>query len=403
MTSATISRSQARRIAVHASGLHKNAPYGRGVRGTEKTIAELGYVQIDTISVIQRAHHHILKSRVPNYSPALINKMQFKRKTIFEYWAHAAAYLPSDAYRFSLPLKDFFRKGKDRWPKSDQKLMKEVLQRVEQEGPLMARDFERSKAGSGTGWWDWKPAKLALERLFFQGDLMIAERRGFQKVYDLPERILPASVSTLFPSDEEFAKYLIDDALRRFGIASVAEICYIRKGIKSTVKQVVTELLESGELISIKVHRDNESIYYAPKWIMNRIPRIYKGLKILSPFDPLVIQRKRLKNIFDFEYLLECYVPKPKRKFGYFTLPILYGPDLIGRMDAKADRATNTLHIYRIELEKAVAFERIPEQQWRDEMVAFALFNGCQKIRVHTASPRPLRNLLKSMSREKFA
>ena len=328
-----------------------------------------------------------------------IKHVASQKKAIFEYWGHAAAYLPMDAYRFSLPQKKFFRQGKDNWPKSDANLMREVLERIGQEGPLMARDFVRTENKKGAGWWDWKPAKLALERLFFQGDLMVVERRGFQKVYDLPENILPSHVSTNYPSDQEFAHYLIEDALTKHGIVTIAEICYLRRGVKEIVKQVLADMLASEEILLLNIKGVPED-YYALGNVRDHIPRIHKKLRILSPFDPLVIQRKRLAAIFDFEYQIECYVPKPKRKFGYFTLPLLYGHEFIGRMDAKADRKSSTLHLLKVHLEEGVSSDLLVEDHWKTEILGFARFNNCTKIKVHDVRPTQLLSLLKRLERE---
>ena len=189
-----------RRIALDRQGLLKREPFGRGKRATLKAIEQLGYVQIDTISVVERAHNHVLRARVPNYENHHIDKLQ-REGRIFEYWFHAAAYLPMRDFRFALPRMHAMRSGEERWLRSrDQKLMREVLATVRETGPLKARDFEDTRRGRG-GWWDWKPAKSALEQLFMQGDLMVTGREGFQKIYDLTERVLPADTDMRTPDD----------------------------------------------------------------------------------------------------------------------------------------------------------------------------------------------------------
>src|SRR3954447_1140087 len=188
---ATSTRNKLRRIALDAQGLLRAAPFGRGVDATHRALEQIGYVQIDTISIVERAHHHTLWNRVPNYRPSHLDKLVSERRA-FEYWFHAAAYLPMRDYRFALPRMHALKNGERHWfANRDLKLMKAILDRVRAEGPMMARDFETPK-GRAQGWWNWKPAKRALEQLYMQGDLMISGREGFQKIYDLPERVLPS-------------------------------------------------------------------------------------------------------------------------------------------------------------------------------------------------------------------
>ena len=194
----TISRSEARRIALASQGLHRMRPFGRGKQAVQATIEHLGYVQIDTISVTERAHDHVIWSRVPDYQKQYLQQLQREDRKIFEFWAHAAAYLPMRDYRYCIPIMRYFSNHHDSWPKSDRKTMRLVLDRIRSEGAMKSRDFEAPPVAGATGWWDWKPAKLALQRHFFAGDLMISYREGFQRVYDLPERILQYTFTTVF-------------------------------------------------------------------------------------------------------------------------------------------------------------------------------------------------------------
>ncbi|HJW30854.1 MAG TPA: crosslink repair DNA glycosylase YcaQ family protein, partial [Saprospiraceae bacterium] len=189
-----ISKQEARRIILAAQGLDKMNPFGSGPKSVVKAVEHLGYVQIDTISVVERAHHHVLWNRIPAYQASWLDQAQKKSRAVFEYWAHAAAYLPMKDFRFSLPVMHAFKSKKDRWPKSQRTEMKKVLDRIKAEGPLMSRDFESTHKGGS--WWDWKPAKWALQRLFLEGALMVSHREGFQRIYDLPDRIIPEGIDT---------------------------------------------------------------------------------------------------------------------------------------------------------------------------------------------------------------
>ena len=228
-----------RRIALNQQGLLKTDSFGRGKKATLRAIEHLGYVQIDTISVVERAHHHVLRSRVSNYQSKYLDQLVKERK-VFEYWFHAAAWLPMRDYRFALPRMAQLNGERSWFENCDRKLTKNILERIKTEGPLRARDFEDTRKGKKE-WWDWKPAKQALEQLFMQGELMVGGRKGFQKLYDLPERVLPDWVDTSRPSLAEFAGHLIDTSLRAHGFTTQQSITYLRKGRK--LREAVSEQL----------------------------------------------------------------------------------------------------------------------------------------------------------------
>ncbi len=248
-----ISQKEARQLALFCQGLY-NAHHN-----TLDTIRQLGYVQIDTISVTERSHNHVLFTRNPRYKQDELIQLMDNR-SIFEYWSHAAAYLPMQDYRFSLYKKDEYKNGSIHWFPRDKKVEKYVLDRIKMDGPLQSKDFENPKIKNE--WYEWKPAKIALTNLFMEGSIMITNRKGFQKIFDLTERVLPESVNTTKPSTEEYYKYLVDRAVKAHGLVTLDEIAYLRKGIKTGLKQVLTELLENNEITEIKVN-GNKNTYYA--------------------------------------------------------------------------------------------------------------------------------------------
>ena len=316
--------SRLRRLALAAQGLLQNKPYGRGLAGARKAINHLGYVQIDTISVVERAHHHVIHSRVPGFEPHMLNQLLIN-KDIFEYWSHAAAFLPITDFRFSLPYKNAIKSGQTHWFRSpDKKLMEELLARIRSDGPLRSRDVGASTI-KRAGWWDWKPAKKALEQLYMQGDLMVSDRDGFQKTYDLTERVLPSHVNLQMPSMEEYAAHLVDQQLRCHGFASLKGLTYLRRKaeLRKAVNALVNERLAQGDLEKVKVSSGDEFILERGA-LERSLPRLKERMLILSPFDNSVIQRERLKALFQYDYQLECYVPEAKRQYGYFCLPLLY-------------------------------------------------------------------------------
>jgi uncharacterized protein len=307
-------------------------------------------------------------------------------RSVFEYWSHAASYLPMSDYRFSIPRKKIFAAGKSHWFEKDKKVMKYVLERIKSEGALQSKDFEFKRNGPGN-WYEWKPAKKALEQLFMDGTLMVARRKGFQKVYDLTERVLPAGVNTTAPSAAGYAEYLIKKAVQANGVVEEREIAYLRKGLKEDVSKAIKRLLKSGEYIEVHaegcgpVKYITSSEYYKSSESLNPSTDIH----ILSPFDNLVIQRKRLQRFFNFDYQVECYVPEAKRKFGYFCLPVLYGDKFIGRFDPKADRASRIFYLKEMHFEKDFKQDKAFNVMFANKLKAFADFNGCDKVVIDKA------------------
>lgn len=391
-----------RRIALFAQGLLQVKPFGVGIAGAQKAIAHIGYVQIDTISVVERAHHHVMFSRVPNFKPATMNNMLLNGD-IFEYWTHAAAFLPINDFRFSLPFKHAIKSGQTRWYKNpDQKLMGELITRIRLDGPLRSADLD-GNTSKRKGWWDWKPAKKALEQLYMQGDLMVSIREGFQKSYDISERVLPSYLDVTMPSTEELATHLLDQQLRCHGLVSLKGVTYLRRdsALRTAVKNLVGERVAAGLLEQVQVG-DGKHFLIEAGALERPLPRLNNRLMILSPFDNSVIQRERLRNLFNYNYQIECYMPEAKRQYGYFSLPLLYRDEFIGRIDCKAHRKTKHLEIRSLYIEK-------PHLEQDKFIAAFSMaikkflnFQQCESISLVKASPKkltqPLRKVLLALA-----
>jgi len=338
----SLSLKQARRLALAAgTGFHR--PPGRGPAAVAALVDRIGFVQIDTISVVERAHHHIVAARLPGYRTEWL-----ERAPVFEYWAHAAAYLPWRDFRFTLARKRRIRQRGHDWFQVDEELASQVLERIRAEGPLMARDFEAPKRTAG--WWDWKPAKRALEYLFMAGDLMVT-RRGFQKVFDLTERVLPPETDLRVPTPAEQAQWYVERALDAWGLVARDEIGYQRREHTDEIDAALADGEEAGALVRVAI----EGIDKTPYWTraadlsgLDALPRTKRELRILSPFDPFVIHRKRINRLFGFDFAIECYLPPAKRSFGYFALPLLQGDAFVGLLDAKVDRAAGTLLVQNL-------------------------------------------------------
>lgn len=344
-----------------------------------KIIEKIGYVQIDTISIVERAHHHILWTRLPAYKKSMLDELM-KEKKIFEYWSHAAAFLPMKDYRFSLLRKENYKERYKAWAKKNKKIIDFARDRITNEGPLQSKDFEHPPRVK-SGWWDWKPAKEALEYLFHSGEFMVVERKNFQKVYDLTERVLPKKIDTSAPTYEEHCEHLIMNAINANGFASQKEMFYLRRGDSKIPLSVINRLAEEKKIIPVKINGVEDEKYYTTKENLKQLnnKEFAKEVHILSPFDNLVIQRKRLKTLFDFDYVIECYVPAAKRKFGYYVLPILYGDKLLGRLDAKADRLNNLFNILNLWWEDKARPDRNFKAIFKKRIDELTIFTGCEK------------------------
>ncbi len=374
-----LSQSQARKLVLHSQGLPPKAAKGGALEATLAALTNINYVQIDTISVIQRAHHHTLWNRNPRYKTTHIDKL-LEDKSLFEYWSHAAAYLPMRDFRFSLPRKMAIKsQQQDHWYERDHKRMKAIFDKIRIEGPMMAKDFDAG--GEKTGEWHSKPAKRALEYLFMQGDLMVGRRHNFHKVYDLTERVLPSTVDTCTPNPQEYHDHLIKRFLAANGLGTEKEMRYLLKNMAGKLKPRLDELTEHGDLIQCKVGSVQYYALPASLQLLNR-PLNRQQLKILSPFDNLLIQRKRMQQLFQFDYQIECYVPAKKRQHGYFCLPLLWNGNLLGRLDCKAHRDTKVLQIHSLHLDNTPKkLDHFCEALLK-ELKQFTRFNGCNQIDV---------------------
>lgn len=377
-----------RRQLLAAQGFLQARPFGSGAAGAHCAIQHLGYVQIDSISVVERAHHHVLYSRVPGFKPDMSHQL-LKTGRVFEYWAHAAAFLPMDDFRFSLPYKEAIRAGQVHWYKHpDTKLMQEILTRIRSEGPLKSRDLASNKTKS-SGWWDWKPAKKAIEQLYMEGQLMVSDREGFEKTYDLAESVLPEGIETKTPSVEELAEHLLAQQLRSSAFVSLKGLVYLRRipGLRDAAKTLLREKCAAHQLEQIRL--GTGETYYCEAGLLERpTPRIKDRVKIVSPFDNSVIQRDRLRDLFGFEYQLECYVPETKRRYGYFSLPLLYGDRFVGRMDCKVHRPRAELEIKSLYIEANDLDEAAFVSAFNAALSEFVGFQGCKTVLLRSISTK---------------
>lgn len=388
MTPINLTRSEARKIILHAAGLAKPMQFGKGKEAVYKVIDHLGFVQLDTQYVVERAHHHMLFTRVPNYKAEWLDELQAEGR-IFEFFTSDAGFMPMSDFRFSLPLKESFKSRREAMTRPQINLMNKVLDRIAREGPLMARDFENDRVAKSKGWWDWRPSKIALEQLYLEGSLMTLRKKNFQKLYDLPENIVPPDIDQTMPTAEEFAKNRVYRSLQRLGIAYVKEIAWGARYVKDhRVREEVKRMAEEGEILQVGVEGLKGPMYMLPEYKKQKIA-ISGETFILSPFDALNVFRHRLKDFFNFDYQVECFVPKAKRKYGYFSLPILVGDKFVARMDSKADRKSGTLAIHNIHFEPGT-FTKDLISKVGDAIKRFAKFNECRTAVVAKTNEKSL-------------
>ncbi|MCU4331597.1 winged helix DNA-binding domain-containing protein [Acinetobacter pittii] len=371
--------SSLKQLTLFNQGLGKTSRFAKGMDGTLQAIEHLGYVQIDTISVVERAHHHILWSRVPDYELSHLNSLVGERQ-IFEYWYHAASYLPMKDYRYALPTMMSVRNGESRYfNKGDQHLMNEILARVRAEGKIRLRDIDKNNKKSLGNWWNTGPGRRAFEQLYMQGDLMICERNGMEKVFDLTERCLPENIDLSMPTLYEYAQYLFNNTLRAHGAFTWKQLVHLKKNdLKETMRVILKEQIDAGVVSAIKL-KNSQTLYVDVAAIEQKVGTDF-GLKILSPFDNSLIHRDRLASLFEFDYRIECYVPAAKRVYGYFCLPILYQNELVGRVDCKAHRSIKELEVISLHIEKTIKNKELFFFELEQELKRFAAFNQCSTI-----------------------
>ncbi len=346
-TPISLTQVRARHVWLRAQRLDAAAPFGDGPAATLAAIAHLGYVQIDTIHVIERCHHHILWSRIPGYQRGHLRQAQTVDKTVFEYWTHALSYVPSSDLRFFLADMKAHRKSPKSWfnavSNSD---LRRVVARIRDHGPLSIRDIaDDVLVEKDHAWASRKPSKRALQLGFYTGMLTISERSGMLKTYELMDRHFQWDSPPRQATESQIANYLLDRALRSQGVVSLDSICHLNAGRKPLIRNVIESRLRRGSLVPVAIEAAGKQEHWAQPQDLIGIPEATEGVHILSPFDPLIIQRKRLKLFFDYEHLFEAYLPREKRVHGYMGLPVLVDGEIVAVVDLKADRTRRDLLI----------------------------------------------------------
>jgi uncharacterized protein YcaQ len=342
----SLTKAQARQLWLRAQRLDTAAPFGEGPEATAAAVEHLGYVQIDTINVIERCHHHILWNRIPGYRRADLRQAQSVDKSVFEYWTHALSYIPAKDFRFFIAAMKRHRRDGHKWFASVSTAdLRKVMTLIRKDGALTIRDIEDDVLVEKEHLWaSRKPSKRALQLAFYTGALTISERNGMLKTYDLMERHFGWDKLPRPASAKDISNYLLDRALRAQGIVSLDSICHLDAKNKSAIRQLIQSRVRRNELVPVSLEGSGKLEHWARlEDIDGAGEQASEMVHILSPFDPLIIQRKRLQLFFDYTHRFEAYLPKEKRVFGYFALPVLVGDRIVAAIDLKTDRKTQKL------------------------------------------------------------
>ncbi|MCA0454287.1 MAG: winged helix DNA-binding domain-containing protein [Chloroflexi bacterium] len=364
-----LSQAAVRGLVIAAQGLQQSPKPGKATpKSVQDIIRQMHVLQIDTISVVARSPYLVLWSRLGDYDPRWLEKL-LEQGSLFEYWSHAACFLPIEDfeyYRLAMLARGGEEGNWQRWLNEHRHVADTVLNHVRDNGAVRSSEFERTDGQKGS-WWNWKAEKIALEYLLDAGELMIKKRHNFQRIYDLRERVLPNWDDANMATEERRHDYFVLNTVKALGVTKAEWIADYFRLKQADVRVSLKRLEKNDQLRQLKVegwdvlayyHVDNETLVQSAA--KGKIPQ--SKTTLLSPFDPIVWDRKRALALYNFDYRIECYTPAPKRIYGYFTLPILYKNQVIGRLDPKAHRKEGLFEVKALHLEPGVMVD--------DELVA---------------------------------
>lgn len=388
-------------LALYTQGL--TSRHEPTIQNIDRMVEQVGAVQIDTLQMVQRSQYLTLWSRFGTYNTAEFDRLMYdhEHRRLFEYWWHEACIVPLSEYRYRLPKMNFYKNGGSKWNadflahEETPALMEKILASIQENGGVRSADFDHN-GQRGSSWWGWKPAKRALEHLYNTGDLMISRRKGFQRVYDLRERVLPEWVDTTAPSEDETNRHLLDISLKAQGVCQpmqTADYTYMKRSIARPHIQALIDdgtfveiqgVLQDGKQQTLVVHRDN----------LDALQQIADGeiraehTTFLSPFDSLWWAKDRDQQFWNFRQVLEAYKPAPIREWGYFCLPILHKNRLVGRFDPKLERKKGELVLRALYLEPGIEPEDELVAGVAEAMRDFLNFHHAKALVLEASSPK---------------
>lgn len=384
----TLSAAEARRIALAAQGFSRRMPDAVGARHLHRAMDRLGVLQIDSVNVFARSHYLPMFSRLGHYDPALLDRTFLSRTTHYvEYLAHEAAFMPVEDWAlWQFRMQDWRERESepDSWMHVHSRTLDWVRAELRDRGPLRPADLREDAPRERGPWWDWDEAKSALEHLWRSGEVAIAGRVGFERRYGLAEQIVPAGVLAAPVPRADAIRELVRRAARSYGVSTIADLNdYYRLRDQSAVRAAVDDLVDAGELEPVVVRGWDQGSRRVPAWRHRDavLPRRIDRAALLTPFDPVVWFRDRALRVFDFDYRIEIYVPAHKRRYGYYSLPVLVGDRIVARVDLKADRAASALLVQSAWWEQQARPEEDAERIG-EELVRAARWQGLERISV---------------------
>jgi uncharacterized protein YcaQ len=389
----TVKAEEARLLLMGAQGLLEDPERAAtpGVLG--RLVERMGFVQLDSINVVERAHHLTLASRLDGYRAEHLSRLLEKDRRLFEHWTHDASAVPTKWFAHWKPRFEWERERilghawwRQRMGGDSLRFVKHVRERIGREGPLRSSDFEHEKRGAA-GWWDWKPQKAALEFLWKTGELTVVRREAFQKVYDLTERVLPELHAAPRPTEVEHVEWACSTALERLCVATPKELAEFWDAIDiAGAKEWCEESARAGRVTPVLVESLDGSkpraAYAVNDWKrrLSKLPAPPARTRLLSPFDPVLRDRARARRLFGFDYRFEAFVPGPKRVHGYYVLPVLEGDRLVARLDPKFERREGVLKVRRVYWEPGVRVTRQRRKELERALARLAGFVGAERF-----------------------
>ena len=383
-----IPNTRARRLFLQRHALSEAPARPASGQALHDLIERIGFVQVDSINTVARAHDMILWSRRQSFRPPALKRLLEKDRSLWEHWTHDASILPTrlhgvwqhrfqrDEQRLHANWKSWFRDGYEAQFDS-------ILNRIAKDGPVGTADVGEGEVRGKGGWWDWHPSKTALEWLWRTGRLAITRREGFAKIYDLTERVIPEVHRAPIPA-EQVCDWACRSALRHLGFGTSGEIAAYWKAISPEVARAwCRDALARGEIIEAEIEGtlgQRRKVFVFPDTLAEEPPEPTPRLRILSPFDPALRDRDRAEFLFGFYYRIEVFVPEPKRIYGYYVFPVLEGDRLVGRIDVKAFREAGSLRVKAFWPEPGVKLTKARQAKLEAELARLAVFSGCERV-----------------------
>lgn len=392
----TVKAEEARLLLMGAQGLLEDPQRAATHTTLGRLIEQMGFVQLDSINVVERAHHLTLASRLDNYSHEHLSRLLERDRKLFEHWTHDASAVPVKWFAHWKPRFEWERARilnssswwRERMGDGYSRVVAHVRERIEREGPLRSSDFEHERrAAAAAGWWEWKPQKAALEFLWRTGELTVVRREAFQKVYDLTERVLPRHHAAPQPTEGEHVEWACSTAIERLCVATPKELAEFWDAIDiASAKGWCEESARAGRLTPVLVESLDGSkpraAYAVNDWKrrLSKLPAPPARTRLLSPFDPVLRDRARARRLFGFDYRFEAFVPGPKRVHGYYVLPVLEGDRLVARLDPKFERREGVLNVRRVYWEPGVRVTRQRKKELEGALARLASFIGAERF-----------------------